>query len=137
MSNNNFLILISEDDDADMLLLESALHREGFENPIERARNGQRAIDYLSAALAGTVELPSLVILDLQTPRRHGFEVLEWIRSKPQLETLPVAIITGLDTPEDRARAAEFEFVSFFLKNSFLPGLAELIHSLGARLIYS
>jgi len=137
VSNSNFLILISEDDDNDMLLLENALQREGFENPIERARNGQRAIDYLSAALAGTVELPSLVILDLQTPRRHGFEVLQWIRSKPQLETLPVAIVTGSETPEDRARAEEFEHVSFFSKNSFLPELTQLIHSLGDRLIYS
>lgn len=137
MSNNNFLILITEDDDNDMLLLENALQREGFENPIERARNGQRTIDYLSAALAGTVELPSLVILDLQMPRRHGFEVLQWIRTKPQLETLPVAIVTGSDTPNDRARAAEFGFVSFFSKNAFLPGLTELIHSLENRLIYS
>ena len=49
--------------------------------------------------------LPAVVLLDLNLPELHGFEVLKWIRAHPLHAGLPVVIFTSSNHEEDRARA--------------------------------
>jgi two-component system response regulator len=135
MPDSDFLILLAEDEENDTLLLRRMLSRQGLSNPVEHVKSGQRAIDYLSTALGGLAVLPSLVVLDLQTPQRSGLDVLEWIRSRPQLETLPVAILTSSERLEDRKQAEALGCIAYFRKSDSLDGLGELARSLGARSI--
>jgi CheY-like chemotaxis protein len=59
----------------------------GITNQIRVARDGQEAIQILTAALASADKdqsaLPCLIVLDLKLPNEAGIDVLGWIRQQP------------------------------------------------------
>ena len=48
---------------------------------------------------------PDVILLDLNLPRKSGREVLEEIKSDPQLKQIPVVILTSSKNDEDICRA--------------------------------
>jgi CheY-like chemotaxis protein len=107
---DNVPILIAEDDDNDILLLTRAFEKAGIPNPRQIVHNGQEAIDYLAGTGAYAQRenhpLPGLVLLDLKMPWMDGFDVLKWLRSRPQFDALPVVVLTSskLQTDVDKSR---------------------------------
>ncbi len=95
-----------EDDDATALLVSVALSDTNTELEYIRVADVDAAVALLSTdeARAGTT-LPSLVLLDLNLPRRSGFDLLTLIRSTNHLKSLRVAIFTASSAPSDRQRA--------------------------------
>jgi CheY-like chemotaxis protein len=93
-------ILYVEDEKSDVLLLRVAFTRAGLLNPVHIAMDGAEAIDYLVGnrpfADRNQHPLPALVLLDLNLPKKSGFQVLSWIRQQPQFASLPVVIYTAL-----------------------------------------
>ncbi|HTD53463.1 MAG TPA: response regulator, partial [Thermoanaerobaculia bacterium] len=74
---------------------------------------------------------PDLVLLDLQLPDGNGHEVLEAIRSDPGTRLLPVVMLTGLATKEQKIRASR-EGVTDFISKPFsaeelLPRVRSLV----------
>jgi sigma-B regulation protein RsbU (phosphoserine phosphatase) len=91
-------ILVIEDDLTFLELLR--VHLSGAGHSVETAEDaalGLRAI---------VLSPPELVLLDLNVPYLHGFELLEALRSDPLTKNIPVVIITGRDDAEtyDQAR---------------------------------
>lgn len=93
-------LLHIEDDSNDVFFLTHALAEAGVPNPIRVAQDGQKAIDYLTAALTcANLTLypwPELVLLDLTLPKVTGLGVLQWIRQQSRLKDLSVLILTAL-----------------------------------------
>jgi CheY-like chemotaxis protein len=102
-------ILIAEDEDDEAFLLQRALKKAAITNPIRRVKNGEQVIEYLAGtgAFADRIQypLPLVVLLDLNMPKKSGFEVLEWIRAQPALRTLAVDVLSGSSREEDIERA--------------------------------
>jgi CheY-like chemotaxis protein len=102
-------ILIAEDEDDEALLLQRALKKAAITNPIRRVKNGEQAIEYLAGtgAFADRAQHPPplLVLLDLNMPKKSGFEVLAWIRAQPSLQALAVDILSGSGREEDIEKA--------------------------------
>jgi CheY-like chemotaxis protein len=102
-------ILIAEDKDDEAFLLERALKRAAIANPVVRVRNGDEVIEYLSGsgtyADRARFPLPMVLLLDLNMPKKSGFEVLEWIRTQPALAALAVDVFSGSSRNEDIERA--------------------------------
>lgn len=104
-------ILIAEDEDDEAFLLQRALKKAAITNPIRRVKNGEQAIEYLAGT--GTFSdraqypLPLLLLLDLNMPKKSGFEVLEWIRAQPALKALAVDILSGSSREEDIEKAIQ------------------------------
>ena len=102
-------VLYVEDEESDRLLMGIAFAKLGLGSALRTVNNGKAAQDYL----AGVAEyadrekhpLPAAVLLDLNLPEVHGFEVLKWIRAHPSHGGLPVVVFTSSDREEDRARA--------------------------------
>ena len=73
--------------------------RAGLTNPVHVAVDGAQAIAYLAGngpfADRNQHPLPALVLLDLNLPKKSGFDVLSWIRQQPQFSSLPVVIYTS------------------------------------------
>ncbi len=120
MNPSHEWILLMEDSADDAFLLQHAFRRAGVTRPIEVARDGEMAIDYLAGrgAYADRARwpLPVLALLDLRLPRASGLEVLAWIRSRPGLKRLPVVVLTSGGNPADIARAYELGANSCLLK---------------------
>ncbi len=89
-------VLIADDDPDIAALLQRVLQRRGFEAII--ASDGE---DTLLRARADPA--PDLILLDLQMPKMHGYQVLEELRSSPMTWSIPVVIITGA-TPDLEAK---------------------------------
>ena len=70
---DNFKILIADDEPEILSLLEKALKLEGFNNVI-KAQNGTDAVSLCKT------EAPDAVILDIMMPGMDGYEVCKKIR---------------------------------------------------------
>ncbi len=83
-------ILLVEDNPADAQMLQTSLVKTGLPLEIIRIEDGEKAIEYLAANPRSDI-----VLLDLNLPRVGGYEVLEYIRSRKELKSLPVIIMSG------------------------------------------
>ncbi len=113
-------ILLVEDNDDDVFLMRHALNGAGVTNPVFEVDTGQEAVDYLSGAgrYADRTQypMPVVVFLDLKLPLMSGHEVLAWIRSQRQLESLLVVVLTSSNEPTDVRRSYSLGANSFLVK---------------------
>ncbi|MDB6034921.1 MAG: two-component system response regulator [Verrucomicrobiales bacterium] len=102
-------VLYVEDDKNDVLFMKLAFQAAALPYPLQIVWNGQEGLDYLAGAgkFSDRKAFPSplLVLLDLNLPLKSGFEVLEWIRHQPPLQSLPVVIFSSSAQTHDIERA--------------------------------
>jgi DNA-binding response OmpR family regulator len=101
-------VMIIEDDRFLSSLMKARLEKEGF--TILQAFDGEEAMQDLKN------DLPSLIILDLIMPKVTGFEVLQMISITPQLDKVPVVILTNLAQDSDIQKARELGAKEYFVK---------------------
>jgi len=130
--DEDFVILLAEDDVNDALLVERALSRAGIHNPIMVVRDGQEAIDYLEGkgpfADRKNFPLPTLALLDIKMPKKNGLEVLEWVRHNGGgLKLLPVIIMSSSSIQEDIDRAYQLGVNAYLVKPTAFDELVETL----------
>lgn len=88
-------VLMVDDDEEDCLLASEAFAESGADAAFVCIEDGIKLMDYLSERTRlEPDELPALILLDLNMPRKDGREALLEIRSDPALHTIPVVILT-------------------------------------------
>ena len=116
-------IFVVDDDDQVRTLLRRLLTRAGY------------AVEEFSAAEPALAAIrtnpPDLVLLDLNLPDRNGIEILEQVRESPETRLLPVVMLTGQGTREDRLRAQRAGVTDFLAKpvpvDELLPRVRSLV----------
>ncbi|MGK7941065.1 MAG: response regulator [Crocosphaera sp.] len=111
-------MLLVEDDLNDRELIQLALVNYQFSNQIDIAEDGKKALDYLfgSADSAVTVQLPRLVLLDLQLPKINGIQVLEAIRNDSKTKQLVVVVMTSSAEDKDLQACYNLGVNSYIIK---------------------
>jgi chemotaxis family two-component system response regulator Rcp1 len=94
-------ILLVEDNRADALLIQEALRQVAEAHVVDVVTDGEQAL----AHLRGGGARPDLVLLDLNLPRKDGREVLADIKADPELQAIPVIVLTTSSAPDDVAFA--------------------------------
>lgn len=95
-------LLLVEDNPADIVLMEEVLADAGITLKMHTAGDGEEAMAYLRREGVYAEEtLPDLVILDLNIPKKHGYEVLREIKEDECLQHIPVIIMTTSKARED------------------------------------
>jgi chemotaxis family two-component system response regulator Rcp1 len=104
-TGNLIEILLVEDNVGDVGLMREALSEAKVPNRLHVAKDGVEALQFLKKENqhAGSPS-PDLVVLDLNIPKRNGFEVLELIKSDPQFKRIPVIILTSSKADGDVLR---------------------------------
>ncbi|MER6812586.1 response regulator [Spirillospora sp. NPDC000708] len=99
-------VLLVEDDPGDELMTREAFEHNKVGNALHVVRDGAEALDYLyrRGDHAGAPR-PDLILLDLNLPKRDGREVLEEIKSHPDLAAIPVVVLTTSSAEEDILRS--------------------------------
>ncbi len=114
------VILIAEDNENDAAMMRRAFQRANFLNPLHIVENGDEVIAYLKGegkySSREEYPLPSLLLLDLKMPRCNGFEVLQWVRRHPTLNSLRIVVLTSSDEIRDVNRAYQLGANSFLVK---------------------
>lgn len=129
MINDAPAVLLVEDDRDDE---ELTLRSLGGTHPVEVARDGQEALDYL----LGTEEqapkrVPAVVLLDLKLPRVGGLEVLKRIRAEERTRRVPVVILTSSNQDSDLINGYDSGANSYVCKPIQFDEFANAIKQLG------
>lgn len=132
MTHGQPLLMLVEDDDDHAELVEFSL--EECEGPplIERARDGQEALDKLLASSGSDAQRPTLVLLDLNLPKVNGIEVLSQIKSNSALRGIPVVILSTSGSSRDRQRAYDNFANAYLVKPTEFESFNEMIQSVWA-----
>ena len=134
-TEDNLRVLVAEDDDIDAFLLERAFSKAGLKVPLKFVRDGQEAVDYLTAesttAGASAYSLPVLLLLDLKMPRLDGFDVLRWLRQHPSLKRLCVVVFSSSNEPHDINLAYDLGANSYAVKPTDPGNLDSFVRALG------
>lgn len=126
-------ILLVEDSANDIELTLSALEENHLANEVVVARDGQEALDYLMRQ--GIYKLrspgsPAVVLLDLKLPKLNGLEVLERLKTHPELRTVPVVMLTSSREEQDLIRSYNLGVNAYVVKpvafEEFVSALREL-----------
>ena len=120
-------ILLVDDDDIDAMSVQRAFSRMKIANPIVRAKDGIEALDILRN---GGVKQPYLILLDLNMPRMGGLELLNTIRSDPQLESNGVFVLTTSKDDEDKLAAYKHHVAGYIVKEKLDEGFEQLVKML-------
>ena len=110
-------ILVAEDNPGDVELVREALHEYGVQCGLYVARDGGEVERYLERM--GKYEdapCPDLLLLDLNLPKAHGFEIFQLFRSQVGCAETPIVIMTSSSAPKDRERAAAMGAARYFCK---------------------
>ena len=95
-------ILLVEDDPGDVLMTREAFADHKVQNQLHVVTDGAQAMSFLRGEdqYAGSPR-PDLVLLDLNLPKMDGREVLQAIKSDPDLASIPVVVLTTSEAEED------------------------------------
>ncbi|QJW89047.1 response regulator [Spirosoma taeanense] len=126
-------ILIADDDTDDRMFLEQAMRQNGYTQTIRFVEDGEELMEYLrrEGRYAETsAPWPNLLILDLNMPRKNGFQALEEIKDDPKLRRLPVVVMTTSSADEDVIKTYNLGVNSFVTKPFNFNRLVEMIGAL-------
>jgi CheY-like chemotaxis protein len=126
-------ILIADDDMDDRLFMEQALRQCGYTQYIQFVEDGEYLMEYLHRRGEFNeinAPWPNLVILDLNMPRKNGFQVLREIKDDPDLRRLPVVVMTTSSADDDVMKTYNLGVNSFVTKPFNFNRLVEIVSSL-------
>ncbi|MBY0348497.1 MAG: response regulator [Hydrotalea flava] len=98
----NLHLLLVEDNEGDVLLTTEALRSGKVINQISVAKDGKAAIDFLTREEAlFNNNLPDLILLDINLPKKSGHQVLQFIKNNDYLKQIPVIMLTTSSSDTD------------------------------------
>ncbi len=114
------MILVAEDDPDDQFLLVEALEENGWDCQYHFVTDGEEVMDFLyhrgSYSDIHRFPRPSLILLDLNMPRKDGREVLRDIKFDPGLRQIPIVVLTTSSNIDDITKAYDLGVNSFIAK---------------------
>jgi two-component system chemotaxis sensor kinase CheA len=104
-------VLVVDDSITSRVLLHDILLSSGY--------TVNTAVDGIDALTCLREEEYDIIVSDVEMPRMNGFELTEAIRRDEKLRELPVVLVTGLESKEDRERGFDVGANAYIIKSSF------------------
>ena len=123
-------ILLAEDNPGDAKLTQKAFEEGNILNNLHIVENGVEAMDFLNQR--GEYEdttRPDLVLLDLNMPRKDGWDVLEEIKEDPELRRLPVIVLTSSEAEADIVKSYDLQANAYLNKPVDYSGFMDVVRS--------
>lgn len=108
-------IMLVEDEEALAFLLKYNLEKEGYE-VLWEARGGKAVAEVEK-------NMPSVIILDWMLPELSGVEICKMIRSKPDIKTIPIIMLTAKGEEEDKIKGLSAGADDYVTKPFSIPEL--------------
>jgi len=128
-------ILMADDDPDDRELTREAFVESKIANDLRFVEDGEELLDYLHRrgkyVDPASSPRPSIILLDLNMPKKDGREALREIKADPQFRPIRVIIMTTSKAEEDILRAYDLSAASYITKPVTFDGLIDVIKTLG------
>jgi CheY-like chemotaxis protein len=126
------VILVVEDDLGDQKLIKQSLRNDMVANDLRIASSAEKAMEYLERSKAGDEEcpMPDLILLDLNMPGIGGKELLRTVKADPQLDTIPVVILTTSDSEKDILESFKLQAAGYVRKPVTLEEFQKVLSDL-------
>lgn len=128
-------ILMADDDPDDRAMTREAFQESCLANDLRFVEDGEELLDYLNrrGKYADPVlsPFPSIILLDLNMPRKDGREALQEIKADPRFRAIRVIIMTTSKAEEDVIRMYNLSAASYITKPVTFEGLLDVVKALG------
>jgi CheY-like chemotaxis protein len=123
--------LLVEDNPGDVRLTIEAFNDAKLNNALSVVRDGVEAMSFLrQEGQHAQASRPDLILLDLNLPRKDGREVLAEIKADPDLQRIPIVVLTTSDAQTDIQRAYELHANCYITKPVDLEQFIQVVQSI-------
>jgi len=122
------VILIVEDNPGDVRLIKEALQTSSNKPILYFTRDGVEATHFLETSKRGG--FPHLIVLDLNLPKKSGFEVLEYVKRDERLKRIPVIVLSSSQNPDDVAKAYDLHANCYLTKPANFDAFIDVVKAL-------
>ena len=135
-TGRSITILMADDDEDDRDLTRDALEDTEFVDQMRFVADGQDLVDYLrnsgpyASPESAAHPRPSIILLDLNMPRKDGREALAEIKNDQDLRRIPVVVLTTSNDQQDVRRAYDLGANSYIPKPVTGSKLANVLSTL-------
>ena len=119
--NDRPRILVVDDHPVNIAIVEELLRDEYI---VESVESGEDAIE------AAQRSKPDLVLLDVMLPEMDGYETCRRLRALPQLDQMPIIMLSAKAMEDDRQRGFEAGAIDYFTKPFDMDDLSARISGL-------
>jgi CheY-like chemotaxis protein len=124
-------ILLAEDNPGDAKLTRKALDQGKIINNLHVVTDGVEALEYLrQEGEYADNPRPDLMLLDLNMPRKDGREVLQEIKTDPDLRRIPVVVMTSSEAEEDIVQSYDLHANAYLTKPIDFDGFLDVVGSI-------
>ena len=124
-------VLLIEDDPGDEVITREAFEHNKIKNNLHVAHDGEEGLDFLYQRGAfKDAPRPDLVLLDLNLPKYDGRQLLEQIKSDPELSHIPVVVLTTSSAEEDILRSYKLHANAYVTKPVDLDQFMEAVRQI-------
>lgn len=121
-------ILLVEDNEGDIFLTTEALEESKIINEISVVKDGQEALDFIFKS--EHTDLPDLILLDVNLPKKNGHEVLKELKTHPVFKKIPVIMLTTSSSRRDIDQSYENHANCFITKPVEVSDFLEAVNSI-------
>jgi two-component system response regulator len=124
-------ILLVEDDPGDELITREAFEHNKLKNRLHVAHDGEEGLDYLyRRGKFQDAPRPDLILLDLNLPKYDGRQLLEKVKSDPDLARIPVVVLTTSSAEEDILRSYKLHANAYVTKPADLDQFMKAVRQI-------
>ena len=126
-------VLLVEDNPVEAAFAQGVIRKCNFHCEVHVASDGEEALQFLRReGPYAQVPRPDVILLDLILPKIDGWQVLNEIREAPELNAIPVAIVTGTIAEEDQMRAQGLRCEHYVTKPLKIGDVHEIVRAINA-----
>ena len=127
-------ILLAEDNPMDVELTLEALEEHNLANQVVVLKDGVEVVEYLEAKgrfANRSHESPAVLLLDIKMPRMDGIEMLRYIRQRPELNYLPIVMLTSSREEPDLKTCYELGVNAYVVKPVDFAEFVDAVRQIG------
>ena len=124
-------VLLCEDNPGDIYLIENSFQCSKRSYNIDRVVTGNNVMAYLRQEdRYQYAPRPDILMLDLNLPGKHGFEILQEIKAAPSLKAIPIVVFTSSRARKDVLTSYRLQASCYIVKPSDLQTFLEAIRQI-------
>ena len=109
-------ILLVEDDPLDVMSVERSLKKLSIPHQLHKAYNGREALAMLRGDGVPKIDMPEIILLDLNMPKMNGVELLKELRRDPEFKHVSVFVMTTSGEEYDRTTTQSLGISGYIIK---------------------